>query len=93
VHSSFDVSFANPCNERITIDTYSVPVDRLKDAPPTATAELEPHTITQVKRAFLDAAGFDWTAVVLETDHAFEIKGDAIENDTVVLPAESCPVT
>lgn len=87
---SFDVYFANPCPEEISVTTYSVPPERIESEPPSASTAIPPRGITKVGNAFFDAYGYSWAMVVEGIDHPLPVDGKALINETIVIPSEAC---
>lgn len=90
---SFDVYFANPCDRELSIETYSLPPDRIEGEPESATGDVASLSVTKVDDAFFNAAGYAWSVVIEGFEDPIPIDGKKLKNDTIVLPAAVCQLT
>jgi len=84
---SFDVFFANPCDHRITITTYSVPPDQVSSEPKSANAAIPSLTVKKMEDAFFNTSGYSWSVVVNGVSKPVVVDGKRLINDTVMLPS------
>jgi hypothetical protein len=90
---SYDAWFANPCAERLTVQTFYA--KRGTNGPVSsderiAEATLSPEAVTKVEDAFQDAAGFTWFLKVNELP-ALRLTREDMPKWFVSLPASVCP--
>lgn len=83
----FDMRFVNPCDHEIKVETASHPPDET-DFGVDESFSIDPLSIEEVDSAFTDARGMEWSIRVDGT--IYEVDGEAIEHDTVVIPAQAC---
>jgi len=87
---SFDVFVANPCPNKVSIITYSVPPDGVVSAPLSAKADIPARSVKKVDDAFFDASGRSWAIVVKGFPKPIPVDGRDLINGTLVLSSEVC---
>src|SRR5213593_3033747 len=90
---SFDIYFANPCAEKLAIETNSRPPARFFSDQPDARAVLNPESLTLVKGAFNDAYGHEWSVLVIATKEPLAVHAEHLVHQTYALPAAACQAT